>query len=108
MQKDKACIYTRFSVYLDDLTDERLNEQITACVKDIESRGFEVDKVYVDLGISGNVLLRPNLIRLLNHIQNNKVSYLYVPNFTALSRDVSDYVKICEFLETNGVQLVTR
>lgn len=107
MIKDKACVYLRFAAYFDDETDERLNDQLTACIKKIEDNDLELDKVFVDIGVSGNIILRPKLISLLNHIQNNQIRYLYIPNLSRLSRNYTDHVKICEFLNANGVQLVT-
>lgn len=106
MNKDKACVYLRFAVYLDDETDERINDQITECVNAIEAKGLELDKVFLDLGVSGNVLLRPNLIKLLNHILNTSIKYLYVLDISRLSRNYEDYIEISKFLSANNVQII--
>ncbi len=81
-------------------------EEIEAMIR--EGRSMSQD-IYLDYGISGNVLSRPGLDGLINKsVSNSDVTHIFIPRRDRLARpdDPLDGVRLEQVLQNSGVTLV--
>jgi DNA invertase Pin-like site-specific DNA recombinase len=108
----RCAIYTRKST--DEGLDQDFNSldaQRDACEAYIRSQageGWTVLKIrYDDGGFSGGSMERPALQRLLADIRDRKVDVVVVYKVDRLTRSLSDFARIVEILDGQGVSFVS-
>ncbi len=106
MCKSKSVVYVNIACYLDGISDEIINNQISSCAKVAEYKYLYLDMAFVDIGYTSNNVFRPVFLRMLTYIYDNNISYLIVPSASALSADTENYLKVKEYLESIGTELI--
>lgn len=108
----KCAVYTRKSSE-EGLQQEfnSLDAQREAGIAFVRSQAGEgwrlVETCYDDGGISGGTLERPALRRLLDDIGAGKIHVVVVYKVDRLTRSLSDFAKLIEVFEANGVSFVS-
>ncbi len=103
----RCAIYTRTATQ-DDQTNllQRLS-----CEKYIIGKGKEgwalSTQIYEDNGVSGDTIIRPALQRLMEDIVEGEIDIVIVQGIDRLSRSVSVFSQIIEFLNFYDVPLVS-
>ncbi|MFN3946108.1 MAG: recombinase family protein [Allosphingosinicella sp.] len=111
-RKLRCAVYTRKSSE-DGLEQEfnSLHAQREACEAYIASQRSEgwvlVRDRYDDGGISGGTLERPGLKRLLEDIEDGLVDVVVVYKIDRLSRSLTDFARLVEVFDRNGVTFVS-
>ncbi len=107
----RCAIYTRKSS--EEGLDQEFNSldaQREACAAFIASQvglGWKlVPDHYDDGGISGGTMERPALQRLLQDIRDRKVDVVVVYKIDRLTRSLTDFAKIVEVFDGNGISFV--
>ena len=108
----RCAIYTRKSS--EEGLDQEFNSldaQREACAAFIASQvglGWKlVPDHYDDGGISGGTMERPALQRLLQDIRDRKVDVVVVYKIDRLTRSLTDFAKIVEVFDGNGISFVS-
>lgn len=96
-------IYSRQS--LDKKDSISIETQIEFCKKEIQNN--EPYKIYKDKGFSGKNIQRPAFKELFSDIENGKISKLIVYRLDRISRSITDFANIIEFLEEYKVDFVS-
>ncbi len=96
-------IYSRQS--LDKKDSISIETQIELCKKEIKDNSTY--KVYQDKGFSGKNTDRPAFKELLKDIEENKIDKLIVYRLDRISRSITDFASIIEFLEEYSVDFVS-
>ena len=101
-----AAIYARFS---SDLQDERsITDQIAACEREIERRGWQVGPIYTDKAMSAaSMTTRPGLLRMMHDAGEQGFEVVVSEALDRLSRDQADTALIFKRLAFHEVQIVT-
>lgn len=95
----KTAIYIRVS------TDEQAKEgySISAQLQKLKafciSQGWEVEGIYADEGISAKDMKRPQLLKMIKDIKDNRISCVLVYRLDRLTRSVFDLYKLLETFE---------
>ena len=112
MSRLRCAIYTRKST--EEGLDQAFNSleaQREACVAYIKNQVGEgwrpIKAHYDDGGISGGTMERPALQRLLADIEASRVNVVVVYKVDRLTRSLSDFAKIVEVFDTQGVSFVS-
>lgn len=110
--KLRCAVYTRKSS--EEGLDQEFNSldaQRDACSSFIASQvglGWKlVADHYDDGGISGGTMERPALKRLLDDIRSKKVDVVVVYKIDRLTRSLTDFAKIVEVFDANGISFVS-
>ncbi len=108
----RCAIYTRKSSEEGLEQDfNSLDAQREACAAFIQSQRQEgwvvLPDLYDDGGISGATMERPALKRLLGDISTGKVDIVVVYKVDRLTRALSDFARIVEIFDANGVSFVS-
>ena len=110
--KKRCAIYTRKST--DEGLDQEYNSleaQRDSALAFIDSQRHEgwiaLDDGYDDGGFSGGNANRPSLKRLLVDVEEGRVDVVVVYKIDRLSRSLSDFAKIVDLFDANGVTFVS-
>jgi site-specific DNA recombinase len=108
----RCAVYTRKSTEHNlDLEFNSLVAQREACEAYIKSQLHEgwrlIPDRYDDGGISGASLERPDLKRLVADIRAGKVDTVVVYKVDRLTRSLTDFSKLVELFDANGVSFVS-
>jgi site-specific DNA recombinase len=112
VRKLRCAVYTRKSSE-EGLEQEfnSLHAQRDSCENYIASQKGEgwmlVPDRYDDGGVSGGTLERPALKRLVADIEAKRIDIVVVYKIDRLSRSLSDFCKLAESFENNGVSFVS-
>ncbi|MEQ1713093.1 MAG: recombinase family protein, partial [Hyphomicrobium sp.] len=108
----RCAIYTRKSS--EDGLEQAFNSldaQREACEAYVKSQRHEgwtaLSTMYDDGGISGGTMERPSLKRLLADIEAKKVDAVVVYKVDRLTRSLSDFAKIVDVFDAQGVSFVS-
>jgi DNA invertase Pin-like site-specific DNA recombinase len=108
----RCAIYTRKSS--DEGLDQSFNSldaQREACASFIASQKHEgwtaLPAIYDDGGFSGGSMDRPALQRLLADAENGSVDVVVVYKVDRLTRSLSDFARLTELFDRNGVSFVS-
>lgn len=96
-------IYARQS--LDKKDSLSISSQIEFCKREIKDG--EEYKVYTDKGYSGSNINRPAFEKLLDDVQNNRVSKVIVYRLDRISRSLLDFAKIIELFQKHNVEFIS-
>ena len=103
-----AALYVRLSRD-DNLEGESysIGNQKKLLTKVAKEKGYTNLLTYTDDGISGVTMNRPDYIRMINDIENNKISAVFVKDLSRLGRNYIEVGKLTEeFLPEHNVRLV--
>ena len=110
--KKRCAIYTRKST--DEGLDQEYNSleaQRDSALAFIDSQRHEgwiaLDDGYDDGGFSGGNTNRPSLKRLLVDVEEGRIDVVVVYKIDRLSRSLSDFAKIVDLFDANGVTFVS-
>jgi DNA invertase Pin-like site-specific DNA recombinase len=110
--KKRCAIYTRKST--DEGLDQEYNSleaQRDSALAFIDSQRHEgwiaIDDGYDDGGFSGGNTNRPSLKRLLADVEEGRIDVVVVYKIDRLSRSLSDFAKIVDLFDANGVTFVS-
>jgi site-specific DNA recombinase len=111
-RKIRCAVYTRKSSEEGlELAFNSLDAQREACAAYIDSQRHEgwvaLDDRYDDGGYSGGTLQRPALQRLIRDIEAGKVDTVVCYKIDRLSRSLTDFAKLVDVFERNGVTFVS-
>jgi DNA invertase Pin-like site-specific DNA recombinase len=105
----KAVIYTRVSSQ-EQVDNFSLGSQKEACEKLAKAQGFTISKYFTDEGISAKSSEnRPGLQEMLSYCtkNKNKISAVFVYNFSRLNRNTRDFLEVKLLLAKYGVMLIS-
>jgi len=91
-------VYARQSV--DKKDSLSIEGQVEQCIR---LAGDDV-QVYSDKGYSGKNIKRPAFTELMKAVEEGKIKKIFVYRLDRFSRSISDFSKIWELLEKNGVE----
>lgn len=103
--KKNSCV-----VYVRSASDSNwygLMEQAYEACKFANDTSLYISDVFIDHGTKGNTMNRPALQKMLSRIANNPVEYVVVRDISRLSREIVDYMKLCNKFSNLGVTLIT-
>ena len=103
-----AALYLRLSRD-DNLEGESysIGNQKKLLTKVAKEKGYTNLLIYTDDGISGVTMNRPDYIRMIGDIENNKISAVFVKDLSRLGRNYIEVGKLTEeFLPEHDVRLV--
>ena len=96
-------IYARQS--LDKKDSLSISSQIDFCKREITDN--EEYKVYTDKGYSGGNMNRPAFEKLMDDVQNNKVTKVIVYKLDRISRSLLDFAKIIGVFQKYNVEFIS-
>lgn len=71
-----------------------------------KEKGWEIFKVYIDNGFSGNDINRPSLQEALEDVINKHIDILFPYDISMLSRNTGDILYIVNILRENKIDLM--
>jgi site-specific DNA recombinase len=96
----KVAVYCRVS------TDKQeLIQQIQSCRKFCDFKGFEVGKIYCDVGSGANFFTRPNYNKMLEDLRAMKYKGIVTFRFDRLGRKAVEAVRFFEEMENKGISI---
>lgn len=96
----KVVIYNRVS------TDKQeLQQQIEACKKFCDYKGFEVKDIFTDVGSGKDFFHRPNFQIMLNKLRTYEYGGVVVFRFDRLGRNTVDCIKFFDEMEGKGIKI---
>lgn len=104
----KIAIYTRKSKYSDK--SESIDSQIEYCRQTAKARYPDITDfvIYVDEGFSGGTTERPQYQKMLLDIRRNKgYAAVICYKIDRISRSLADFTNLQQFLEKNGVHIIS-
>ncbi len=99
----KNVIYIRIA----QKNDEEIKIQEEEVRHYTNSLGVEITDVYVDNGYSGNNFKRPEFIRLMNDVNDNKINSIYVLNISSFGRDFIRTFENIDQLTNKGIAFIS-
>ena len=96
----KVAVYCRVSTDTQDLI-----QQIQSCRKFCEYKGFEIGKMYADVGSGKNYFTRPNYNKMLEDLRAMKYEGVLTFRFDRLGRNAVQAVRFFEEMENKGISI---
>jgi len=96
----KVAVYCRVSTDTQDLI-----QQIRACRKFCDYKGFEIGKMYADVGSGKNYFTRPNYNKMLEDLRAMKYEGVVTFRFDRLGRNAVQAVRFFEEMENKGISI---
>ena len=96
----KTAIYCRVSTDKQELT-----QQIDSCRKFCEYKGFEIGKVYTDIGSGKDYFSRPGYNTMLKDLRAMKYQGVVTFRFDRLGRNAIEAVRFFEEMENKGISI---
>ncbi len=103
----RAVIYKRVSVLRNHIEGTSLDVQHERLEAYAKAHGWDVVRVYEDAGISGKDTNRPQLQRMLQDAEKGVFDVILVYKLDRLSRSVSDFHQLANFLDAHKIALVS-
>ncbi len=101
----RAATYARYSS--DRQSEASVTDQLRLCREHTERHGWEIVAEEADHAMSGAVLLRPGLQRLLELARRREIDVVLTESLDRISRSQADIAAIFEQLTFNDVKIVT-
>lgn len=104
----KIAVYARKSKITE--TGKSVENQITRCKEYIQFKFNAGEKdiaVYIDEGLSGFYSDRPNYLRMLRDISDNKIRALVCYKFDRISRKTIDLLKLVDSLNSKKIDFIS-
>lgn len=102
MKQKRAGVYARVSTL-----DQHPEMQISTLRKYIAQRGWKLEKVYCDKGISGAIATRPALAEMMGDCHRRAIDVVVVWKFDRFARSVRHLVTALETFRTLGIDFVS-
>lgn len=103
----KSIIYCRVSTKEQTKARHNLDVQEKACQAYAKRNGYDVLKVFIDKGESGEMTARTGLKKLLEFISKNhrkmKIDAIIVYKLDRLSRKLTNQAELVKFLDKTGI-----
>jgi len=96
----KIGVYCRVSTDKQDLI-----QQIRACRKFCDYKGFEIGKTYCDVGSGRDYFSRPNYNKMLKDLRAMKYDGVVTFRFDRLGRNAVEAVRFFEEMENKGISI---
>jgi len=96
----KVGVYCRVSTDTQDLI-----QQIQSCRKFCDYKGFEVGKIYCDVGSGKDYFKRTNYNKMLEDLRSMKYSGVVTFRFDRLGRNAVEAVRFFEEMENKGISI---
>ncbi|MGD8744140.1 MAG: recombinase family protein, partial [Candidatus Woesebacteria bacterium] len=108
MEKKKCLIYCRVSSQRQVNEGHGLDSQELRCREYAKVKGYEVDKVFRDEGVSGGSAERPAIQELLDYLDSNSTNdyVVLIDDLSRLARDVMVHIKLRVELNAREVELI--
>src|SRR5690554_6080415 len=103
----RAVIYKRVSVVKTSVDGTSLEVQQDRLEAYARAHGWEVIDSYEDAGISAKDTNRPALQQMLKDAESHRFDVILVYKLDRLSRSVSDFHRLSNFLDTHKIALVS-
>ena len=84
-------------------SEESINYQRYQCINFLKSKGISIDKFYIDNGFSANKTDRPQLVNMINNLDN--IESITILNVDRLYRDSSKLLEFCKLLKRKNIAL---
>ena len=106
-QLPKAIIYCRSASVQQDNPMQGCDQQEARCHAYAEERGYKIDDVFADSGLSGLSMRRPGLRALLTHIKANPKDRFIVlaDDLARIGRNPEDIAAFNKTLQVSGARL---
>lgn len=95
----KVCIYARIST-----NTQELDQQIAACERFCQYRGFEIAHVYSEI-VSGAKAKRPRYLEFIADVRQLKYEGVVVFRFDRLGRNSREIIFLVDELANKGIEL---
>lgn len=102
MNRYKVAVYVRVSTEEQALEGYSIAAQKQRLTMYCESQDWDISGFYVDEGISAKDMNRPELQRMLRHVEEGIIDCILVYRLDRLTRSVLDLYKILEVLDKNN------
>ncbi len=104
----KACIYTRTSAEEKNNIRDSNRTQEEICRQEAKKRNYEVIEVYSDIGKSGGSFRRRKQLKKLKEDAKNKLfDFIYILEFSRLSRRLIDQELFVEEMNNLGIKVIS-
>lgn len=107
------CIESKYTIiYVRVSTDDQarhghsIDYQIEVCLRKAKELNLDNIIQYVDDGYSGTSLKRPEMKKIIQHIERNEIANLIIYDLDRLSRNISDSIALTELTRKHKVDLV--
>ncbi len=107
-KQQKAVIYCRVSSVAQVTRGHGLDSQESRCRDFAQFKGYEVDSVFRDEGVSGNLIDRPGIKAMLKHLRKGRRSARYVvliDDISRLARDIRAHWDLRDAITKTGAAL---
>ena len=103
----KAIIYCRTASAQQNTPMQGCDQQQDRCRAYAEERGYKIDGVFADSGLSGRAMTRPGLLALLETINGNpqKRHCIIVDDLSRIGRNPEDIAAFHKILPDSGAKL---
>ena len=101
----RVAIYARYS--MEDQREESIEDQITACRRLCESKGWTVAAVYSDAAMTGSSKHRPGYQRFCEDMRKGDFDMVVVESLDRLSRLQSETAALFDRIIFHGIKLIT-
>ena len=101
----QAAIYVRVSTLEQAERGYSLQEQINACRKHCEDKGWKVVRIYKENGVSGKNLQRPKLQQLLYYAERQQFDVVVFWRLDRLTRSLQDACELVEVFAEMGIKI---
>ena len=103
----KAVIYCRVSTK-EQLTNQSLAVQLTACERYCADRDIKVSKVFMERGESAKTINRPQIGLLMQFCAKHKdeIDFVVVHKLDRLARDVADFATLSNLMKALNIKFV--
>ncbi len=94
----KVCVYARVS------TDKQeLEQQIIACKKYCEGKGFEVIDIFTDVASGADFMKRPGYFQMLKHLRAMKYDAVVVFKLDRIGRDLEEMLSFFREMDNKNI-----
>ncbi len=99
-------IFMKVAIYCRVSTDEQeLKQQVNACIKFCEFKGFEIGKRYTDIGSGKDYFKREAFKEMLEALRRYEYEGIVVFRFDRLGRNMIQAVEFFEEMENKGIKI---
>lgn len=100
MDKINVAVYCRVST-----KNQELQQQVNACKRFCDFKGFEIGNVYMDIGSGKDFFKRPQYNQMLKDLRAMKYKGVVVFRFDRLGRNAIECVKFFDEMESKGIEI---
>ena len=101
----RTAVYARYSSDLQ--SDSSIEDQVRLCREHATRHDLQIVAEEADHAVSGTVLLRPGLQRLLERARRREIDVILTESLDRISRNQADIACIYEQLTFNDVRIIT-